>query len=123
VFECLEDSDADLEGYDALEDDFILLANEGKIAVKTGLDEADEEQERLDDQDDKDVVFVDDQPGIIEDEELREYRLRMAALLPTQKSVPTKDVQKDLDANFNAFMDREYADDLIGDLDSVENED
>ena len=30
---------------------------------------------------------------------------------------------KDLDKNFNAFMDREYADDLIGDLDSVENED
>jgi hypothetical protein len=37
----------------------------------------------LDDQDDKDVVFVDDQPGMVEDEELREYRLRMAALLPT----------------------------------------
>lgn len=47
----------------------------------------------------------------------------MAALLPAQKSVPTKDVQKDLDKNFNAFMNREYADNMIGDLDSVENED
>ena len=43
VFECLEDSDADLDGYDALEDDFILLANEGKIAVKAGNDGNDEE--------------------------------------------------------------------------------
>lgn len=48
---------------------------------------------------------------------LNEYRLRMAALLPTATSVPTQQIQKDLDANFDNFMDQEYADDLIGELD------
>jgi len=36
---------------------------------------------------------------------LNEYRLRMAALLPTATSVPDKHIQNDLDANFNDFMD------------------
>jgi len=38
------------------------------------------------------VFFDDVEDKVVEDEELREYRLRMAALLPAQKSVPTKDV-------------------------------
>ena len=29
VFECLEDSDNNDDGYEPLEDDFVLLANEG----------------------------------------------------------------------------------------------
>ena len=40
-------------------------------------------KERLDDQDNNDVVFVDDKPFYEEDEALREYRLRMYALLPS----------------------------------------
>jgi protein LTV1 len=48
----------------------------------------------------------------------------MAALLPTATSVPSVKIQADLDANFDAFMDREYADDQIGELEEeVENDD
>lgn len=48
----------------------------------------------------------------------------MAALLPTATSVPSQKIQQDLDANFDAFMDAEYADDQIGELEEeVENED
>ena len=56
-----------------------------------------------------------------EDEEekaLNEYRLRMAALLPTAginfTEVPQG--QEDLDAGFDAFMDEEYDDYKIGEL-------
>ena len=41
----------------------------------------------------------------------------MAALLPQTSSVPGAELQGDIDANFDAFMDREYADDQIGELD------
>ena len=59
-----------------------------------------------------------------EDQELKEYRLRMLALLPTESSVPKAAVQNALDANFDAFMDAEYADDQIGELeDQVFNDD
>ena len=46
-----------------------------------------------------------------EDQELKEYRLRMLALLPAESTVPKVAVQQDLDANFDAFMEAEYADD------------
>lgn len=53
-----------------------------------------------------------------EQKALDEYRLRMAALLPNLgTSVPTQGVQDDIDANFDAFMDREYHDTQIGELD------
>ena len=48
----------------------------------------------------------------------------MAALLPTASSVPSHKIQVDLDENFDAFMDAEYADDQIGELEEeVDNED
>ena len=57
----------------------------------------------------------------VEDEEekaLREYRQRMAALLPTAGGSNFNAIfggQKDLDADFDAFMEEEYEDDKIGD--------
>jgi len=36
--------------------------------------------------------------------------------------VPSREVQDDLDANFDAFMDQEYNDDQIGELDEMEAE-
>jgi hypothetical protein len=51
---------------------------------------------------------------------LKEYRLRMAALLPSESSVPAPEIQNDLDANFDAFMEREYAEDQIGELEEDE---
>ena len=77
-------------------------------------------------QENRDVVVLDDSnmPDLEEDVALKEYRLRMLSLLPTSKTVPERAVQEDLDANFDAFMEREYADDEIGDLDdAVSNED
>jgi hypothetical protein len=33
VFECLQNSDSEIDEYEPLEDDFISIANEGKLAV------------------------------------------------------------------------------------------
>lgn len=44
----------------------------------------------------------------------------MAALLPSESSVPAPEIQNDLDANFDAFMEREYAEDQIGELEEDE---
>lgn len=55
--------------------------------------------------------------GEEDDEEraLREYREKMAALLPPAGDFKTVfSGQKDLDANFDAFMDEEYDDGEIG---------
>jgi len=69
-------------------------------------------------------VFQDTEELDEEAAALKEYRLRMAALLPTATSVPSQKIQTDLDANFDAFMDAEYADDQIGELEEdVDNED
>ena len=56
-----------------------------------------------------------------EDEEekaLKEYRLAMAALLPTAGANFTNvlEGQDELDAGFDAFMDQEYDEDKIGEL-------
>lgn len=47
----------------------------------------------------------------------------MAALLPSATSVPAPALQSQLDANFDAFMEEEYAQDMIGELleEEIEN--
>ena len=70
------------------------------------------------------MVFIEDDdevPGL--DAEVNDYRLKMLAHLDQMKNpVPSAAVQEDLDANFDAFMDIEYADDQIGELEEVDNE-
>ena len=39
VFDCLVDSDQDYEAYEELEDDFVLLVNDGKPALELVEDE------------------------------------------------------------------------------------
>ena len=53
-----------------------------------------------------------------EEKALKEYRLAMAALLPTGGAnfTAVPDGQAELDAGFDAFMDEEYDDDKIGEL-------
>lgn len=133
--DCLVDSDQEFEAYEELEDDFVLKVNDNKPALvpagqedseKAG-DEDDENMEGFSDYEDdsdadrefanKNVKFLDenDDPEL---KALNEYRLKMAALLPQLgTSVPPKHVQDDLDANFDKFMEEEYADDQIGELD------
>ena len=71
-----------------------------------------------DDKDEEGMPYV---PGLDDEAmaQLNEYRKQMAALLPKENSqpIPEKDVQKALDANFDLFLEKEYADDQIGELD------
>jgi hypothetical protein len=102
VFDCLVDSDQDYDKWEELEDDFVLMGNDGRPAL----------QQRDSDQEDEPLQTP-----------LDEYRLRMAALLPQATSVPAPALQSQLDANFDAFMEEEYAQDKIGELleEEIEN--
>ena len=126
--ECVNEGD-----YEELEDDFLMLANEGQVAIeevdekvvigdqaaekKKGIlkgdkFDADEAEYR-----DRDVVIIeasDDE----EEKALQEYRLAMAALLPDAGANFTTVFggQNDLDAGFDAFMDEEYDEDKMGEL-------
>jgi hypothetical protein len=89
------------------------------------VEDSDDEAENKKDLDfaNKGVKVFTDKDFDEDDEEaaaLKEYRLRMAALLPLESSVPAPEIQTDLDANFDAFMEREYAEDQIGELDEEE---
>jgi hypothetical protein len=60
-----------------------------------------------------------------EDPATKEYRLKMVALLDKMEAnkhqtVPSAALQADIDSKFDEFMDREYADDQIGELDEDE---
>lgn len=124
------DSDQDFEEYEELEDNFVLLANDNQPALLCGDEpkpvaarQADPEDEEsgedygeLEDYEDdsdgdrefanKNVKFVDDMPDVggLEDKDVREYRLRMVALLEQmekkKQTVPSKELQEDLDAQF-----------------------
>lgn len=102
MFDCLVDSDQDYDKWEELEDDFVLMGNDGRPAL----------QQRDSDQEDEPLQTP-----------LDEYRLRMAALLPQATSVPAPALQSQLDANFDAFMEEEYAQDKIGELleEEIEN--
>ena len=136
AFDALNDSTG---VYEELEDDFVFLANEGKAAIEmvTGEDEEEQKNESkstkekkkggilknnqkdamLAEQDfrDRDIMIVEQE----ENEEmvaLREYRERMAALLPPAGTNfgNVFEKQADLDANFDQFMDQEYDDAKMG---------
>lgn len=78
VFDCMQDEDGD---YEELEDDFLLMANEGKPALQE--DEKDEEkgQEENEDQEyeNKDVYIIEkDEEEKEAEERLKEMREAMA---------------------------------------------
>ncbi len=124
VFNVLVDSDQDYDAYEELEDDFVLQVNDGKPALELVEEDDDQVKEQPEFANKGVRVFQDTDDLDEEAAALKEYRLRMAALLPTASSVPSHKIQVDLDANFDAFMDAEYADDQIGELEEeIDNED
>ena len=118
VFDCLEDSDNNDDAYDMLEDDFILLANEGQVAIvkETGGEDDFENNDILVvGKDDKDEYGEED-PMMLEENELKEYRQKMYEAVLKQQAVSKSavapaELQADLDANFDAFLEQEYNDD------------
>ena len=99
--------------YEELEDDFLFIANEGQVAILPS-EEAQITKGNVEREDNTDVQIL---QGVEDDEEkaLREYRERMAAMLPPAGDFKTVFAgQNDLDADFDAFMDEEYDDGEIG---------
>lgn len=66
----------------------------------------------------RDIEVVSDESENEEEKMLREYRERMAALLPEAGAnfAAVADGQAELDAGFDAFMDEEYDEDKLGGL-------
>lgn len=113
--------------YEELEDDFIFLANEGQVAIeaieedgagaeknaKKPADQAEAEYRN------RDIMILKENDDPDDPEvQLREYRLKMAALLPPEGAnfAGVFAGQAELDAGFDAFMDEEYDEDKIGEL-------
>ena len=134
AFDALHDSEGE---YEELEDDFLFIANEGQVALvlaeeeKGGADgkNKDEDPEEVDleaDYKNRANVQILEAKDYEDDEEraLREYRERMAALLPAAGANFTGvfAAQNELDKGFDAFMDEEYDDAQIGGLDGEEIE-
>ena len=117
----------------------MLIANEGQVALEAvEEDEAEESKKQtgilkkganepfdMNEADfrsrDIQILTADGEDDEFEDEEekaLKEYRLAMAALLPTAGANFTNvlEGQDELDAGFDAFMDQEYDEDKIGEL-------
>ena len=138
AFAALEASDGE---YEELEDDFLMIANEGELAVEVIEEEVPATKAKkgilknapgqpfdMNEADfrSRDIMILTGGEDEEDEEEkaLNEYRLRMAALLPTAginfTEVPQG--QEDLDAGFDAFMDEEYDDYKIGELDEEEVE-
>ena len=112
----MHDAFSNASDYSELEDDFLFLANEGQVALVPS-DEVPQTIQRSDKDDNRDVhMFKNEEDD--EERALREYREKMAALIPiapTGSNFKTIfEGQKDLDANFEAFMDEEYDDGQIG---------
>lgn len=86
------DSDQDFDAWEELEDDFVLAGNDNMPALQlVDCDDDEDEKAAARDYANKDVHIL----RIEDDEEanaLNEYRLRMAALLPTASSVPAKHI-------------------------------
>jgi len=103
--------------YEELEDDFLFIANECQVAIEK-IDEPQKAGEAAEEEGaNQDVVFLkaeDDEAELA----LKEYREKMAALLPAPGTNFNTifEKQNDLDANFDAFMDEEYNEDQIGEL-------
>lgn len=127
VFDCLENSDQNSnyasDDYDMLEDDFVLMANEGQLGVdKEDNGEGNDHVHIIGPNSDDDEDMM---PDDVDDAELKEYRLKMYEAVLKQQSisnsaVPPEQLQADIDANFDAFMDQEYNEDQIGELSDTE---
>ena len=123
--------ESDDEAYEDLGDDFDIMGelNEGVAAV---IPEGEEEENNLEaEHANKDVhVFNDKELMTQEEIDLDEYRKAVVAMLPTNLGVkfdekapaliPATDVQKTLDAGFAAFLDGEYNEGQIGELEDEE---
>lgn len=127
VFNCLEDDQNVFAGaYEELDDDFLLMLNDGKPALEPVR------REFLQPQKEEQPPEYDEDEGMIPN-----YKERMAhviAMLDKQNEIrkvqaSTKQEkkvieaeakaavnQRDLDEVFNAFLGKEYTDDQIGDL-------
>lgn len=126
--------EADDDGaYEELEDDFMLLANEGQIALEVVEEEVSTKKSNLKknapgqpfdlneaDFRSRDIQIITGNDAFEDEEEkaLKDYREQMAALLPTEGAnfSAVYENQNDLDAGFDAFMDEEYDEDKIGEL-------
>ena len=137
AYAALEASDGE---YEELEDDFLMIANEGQVALQVVEEDAQQKGDGQNEDDknkaaaadaekpfdmneadfrSRDIQILTGDEGENEEEKaLREYRERMAALLP-DAGINFKQVfenQNELDAGFDAFMDEEYDEDKIGEL-------
>ena len=124
------EGDDEFDKYEELEDDFLMIANEGQLAIEEV--DADEEEAKkashptkpfnYDEADhrNRDIKILTGEDGSEDEEEkaLKEYRLAMAALLPEggQNFSQMFTGQADLDAGFDAFMEEEYDENKIGAL-------
>ena len=95
-----------------------ILKKKGKGQVKT-------EREIMEEMDykDRENIIVIESEETEEEKRLREYREKVLAMLPQMggqnfTSVPQD--QNDLDKDFDALMDEEYNDDMIGELDECD---
>ena len=123
--------ESDDEAYEDLGDDFDIMAelNEGAAAVKK---EGEEEAEVAEEAGPNQGVHVFNDKELMTQEEidLDEYRKAVVAMLPTNLGVkceesapalvPMADQQKTLDAGFDAFLQGEYNEDQIGELEDEE---
>ena len=121
--------------YEELEDDFLMIANEGQVALQVIEDDEDEKDKNKEDADkpfdaneadfrSRDIQILKEEDDEENEEEmaLREYRESMAALLPDSGAnfKAVFENQNELDAGFDAFIDEEYDEDKI-DIDYVLN--
>ena len=76
----MHDAFSNASEYSELEDDFLFLANEGQVALVPS-DEVPQTNQRSDKDDNRDVhIFKNEEDD--EERALREYREKMAALIP-----------------------------------------
>lgn len=128
VFNCLQDED-NFSAYEDIEDDWIIEANEGQVAVVPVEQEQDDEPEEEEGAN-KDVHVFEDKELMTEEEiEMEEYRKKVVAMLPSNLGMPANFApdsevapqliagQAALDAGFEAFMQGEYNENQIGELD------
>jgi hypothetical protein len=125
--------ESDDEAYEDLGDDFDIMGmlNEGVAAVVPEGETPEEKDQEEAEHANKDVHIFKDKDLMTQEEiDLDEYRKAVVAMLPTNLGVkmdekapaliPATDVQKTLDAGFAAFLDGEYNEGQIGELEDEE---
>lgn len=136
AFAALEASDGE---YEELEDDFLFIANDGKVALEVVEDDEVEDSKQkgilkvkkpeafdMDEADfrSRDIKIITGNPEFEDDEEkaLKEQRLAILSMLPEaghnfMAILPNQD---EIDEGFEKFIEEEYDDDKIGELDDME---